>query len=105
MPSPRRSKPSGCSEKSRHPSRKYPDGRLVIAYTPVSHSFTVDMTKLSGKAAAQWFDPANGTYQPVQGSPLVNVGTHQFTSPGSNSAGDGDWVLLLEVLEPGGRVP
>jgi hypothetical protein len=81
------------------------DGQLVIAYTPISHSFTVDMTKLSGKAAAQWFDPANGTYKPVQGSPFLNMGTHEFTSPGNNSAGDSDWVLLLEVVDPSGRLP
>jgi Protein of unknown function (DUF4038)/Putative collagen-binding domain of a collagenase len=74
-----------------------PDGSLVIAYTPTAHTFTVDMTKLSGPAAAQWFDPTNGTYKMVQGSPLANAGTQQFTSPGANSAGDSDWVLVLEV--------
>jgi hypothetical protein len=73
------------------------DGTLVVAYTPTNHTFTVDMTKLSGEVTAQWFDPTNGTYNPVQGSPLANVGTHEFTSPGTNSAGDSDWVLLLEA--------
>jgi hypothetical protein len=80
------------------------DGSLVVAYTPTAHTFTVDMTKLSGPAAAQWFDPTNGTYKPVQGSPFTNAGTHQFTSPGANSVGDSDWVLLLEVrAKPVGR--
>src|SRR4029077_1911682 len=26
-----------------------------------------------------------------------NVGTHNFTTPGNNSAGDPDWVLLLQA--------
>jgi Protein of unknown function (DUF4038)/Putative collagen-binding domain of a collagenase len=80
-----------------------PDGSLVVAYTSTAHTFTVDMTKLSGPAAAQWFDPANGIYKMVQGSSFANAGRHQFTSPGANNAGHSDCVLLLEVrAEPVG---
>ena len=74
-----------------------PDGSLVLAYMPTSRTITVDMTKLRGSARAQFYDPSNGTYAAVAGSPLPNSGTHAFTPPGPNSDGDGDWVLVLEA--------
>ena len=73
-----------------------PDGALVVLYAPVSTTLQVDMTKLAGTTTANWFDPANGTYTPVAGSPFANTGTRSFTTPGNNSAGDTDWVLVLE---------
>ena len=73
------------------------DGKLMLAYTPVNHTLTLDMTKLSGTATARWFDPSNGTYSTVSGSPFANSGTRPFTSPGTNAGGDHDWVLVLQV--------
>ena len=77
-----------------------PDGTLVMAYTPVIQLFTVDMTKLSGPVTARWYDPSNGSYTSIDGSPLSNTGTQDFTPPGNNSDGDGDWVLVLETRPP-----
>src|SRR5262249_29482374 len=57
----------------------------------------VDMSRLAGPAYASWYDPANGTFTAIPGSPLANTGTRTFTPPGSNSDGDGDWVLVLEA--------
>ena len=76
-------------------------GRLVLAYTPVAHTLTVNMTKLAASATARWFDPSVGTYTSISGSPFANTGTRNFTTPGNNSAGDGDWVLVLETQPPG----
>ena len=75
------------------------DGKLLVAYVPPAHSgsVTVDMTAMSGPTVARWFDPASGTYTVISGSPVGNTGTHQFDPPGLNSAGQGDWVLLLQV--------
>ena len=73
-----------------------PDGSLVMAYMPTIRTITVDMSKLSGAATAQWYDPTNGTYTAIAGSPFANTGAKQFTPPGSNNAGVGDWVLVLE---------
>jgi Protein of unknown function (DUF4038)/Putative collagen-binding domain of a collagenase len=73
------------------------DGSLVMAYIPSARTLTIDMTRLAGTAAARWYDPANGTYRNVIGSPLVNSGSRQFATPGKNASGDDDWVLLLEV--------
>jgi hypothetical protein len=73
-----------------------PDGSLVMLYLPTLRTVTVDMSKLSGSAQAHWFDPTDGRYLPVAGSPFANSGHQYFTPPGNNAAGDGDWVLLLE---------
>ncbi len=73
-----------------------PDGRLVMAYMPTMRALTVDMSKLSAATTARWYDPSNGTYALI-GDSLPNMGTQQFTPPGNNSDGDGDWVLVLEM--------
>ena len=77
-----------------------PDGSLVVIYTPVIRQFTVDMSRLSGPAAAHWFDPAGGFYLPIAGSPLNHAGTRDFTPPSNNIDGDGGWVLVLETNPP-----
>jgi chitodextrinase len=74
-----------------------PDGALVMAYMPTVRTITVDMSRLAGPAYASWYDPANGTFTAIPGSPLANTGARTFTPPGSNSDGDGDWVLVLEA--------
>jgi hypothetical protein len=73
-----------------------PDGSLVIAYLPTPRTITVDMTRLAGPATARWYDPTSGAYSAIAGSPFANSGSQQFTPPGNNSGGDGDWVLVLE---------
>lgn len=82
-----------------------PDGSLVMVYIPTSRTCTVDLSKLSGSATAHWFDPANGSYVPITGSPFANVGTRNFETPGSNSDGDADWVLILETNPPPIPIP
>jgi len=74
------------------------DGTLVLAYTPLAHTLTVDMTKLAGSVTARWFDPTAGTYSSISGSPFANTGKQDFRTPGNNSVGDDDWVLVLESL-------
>ncbi len=77
-----------------------PNGNLVMAYVPSSRTITVDMSKLSGPATARWYDPAGGTFLNIPGSPFANAGSHDFTTPGNNTDGDDDWVLVLEALRP-----
>ena len=74
------------------------EGTLLVAYIPPWHkgSITVDMTAMAGSTKARWFDPTSGTFTNISGSPFANKGTRQFTPPGKNRAGEGDWVLLLE---------
>ncbi len=73
------------------------DGRVVVIYTPVARTFTVDMSAMAGPSVARWYDPTRGTYRQVPGSPFPNAGTHDFTTPGPNGAGEDDWVLVFEV--------
>lgn len=77
------------------------DGKVLLAYIPPgthSSSITVDMTALRDSARAQWFDPTSGSYLEVTGSPFPNTGTRSFKTPGKNSAGAGDWILLLQAF-------
>jgi hypothetical protein len=78
-----------------------PDGGLLLAYLPHAargmRRITVDLRCFSGHVHARWFDPTNGSFLPVTASPLPNAGLQQFTSPTANSAGDDDWVLVLEA--------
>ena len=71
------------------------DGSLIVSYCPVPSTITVDMTKMRGPVTAQWYDPTNCAFQVISGSPFPNTGTQNFTTPGPNSAGDSDWVLVL----------
>jgi Putative collagen-binding domain of a collagenase len=52
---------------------------------------------MAGSTTARWFDPTNGTFTSISGSPFANTGSHSFTPPGNNSAGDADWVLVLQT--------
>jgi hypothetical protein len=74
---------------------KTPDGSFVVAYMPTVREITVNMASLKASANAKWFDPTNGAYATIPGGPFANTGTRQFTPPGNNHDGDGDWVLLL----------
>ena len=56
---------------------------------------TIDASQLSGVFTARWFDPTDATFTDL-GS-FDNTGTQDFTPPGNNHDGDGDWVLLLEA--------
>jgi Protein of unknown function (DUF4038)/Putative collagen-binding domain of a collagenase len=73
-----------------------PDGKLIVAYVPTERTLTVDMAQAAGPVHAQWFDPASGTYSTIAESPLANAGLREFHTPGKNTDGDGDWVLILE---------
>jgi hypothetical protein len=77
-----------------------PDGSLVMAYMPTRRSIAVDMTKLGAAVSASWYDPSNGTFAAISGSPFPNSGSRSFAPAGDNAAGDGDWVLVLEASVP-----
>ena len=85
------------------------NGSLAIVYCPGNTdppsavTITVNMAAFNGPMRARWFDPSNGvtggTYTTISGSPFTNSGTQRFTTPGTNganSAGDQDWVLVLD---------
>jgi len=75
-----------------------PQGTLLVAYIPPAHSgaITVDMAAMGGPVRARWFDPTSGAYTNI-GSALPNSGSRSFTTPGNNSVGKTDWVLVLDM--------
>jgi hypothetical protein len=73
------------------------DGSLAVAYLPNGGTIQVAMDRLHGPIDASWFDPTSGQYRSVEGSPFANTGKRGFVSPGRDSAGESDWVLLLQV--------
>ena len=80
------------------------DGARVMAYVPPSggksRTLTVNMGRLSASATAKWFNPRNGDYTTIAGSPFSNEGSRSFITPGGHEEGENDWVLVLEALKP-----
>jgi len=76
-----------------------PDGSLAtlaIVYDPAGNTLTVDLAKFNQSVTAAWYDPSNGIFTPISGSPFLNSsGPIQLTPPGKNHDGDTDWVLVL----------
>lgn len=72
------------------------DGTFAIAYFPLSKSTTFNLAQITAgnRVRAQWFDPTSGEYITVSGSPFVKI-NQEFITPGKNSDGDTDWILIL----------
>ncbi len=73
------------------------NGRCALAFAAKGQAVSVDLAKLSGPVTARWFDPTSGELKVIEGSAFPNLGARGFTPPGKNSAGESDWVLVLEV--------
>jgi uncharacterized protein DUF4038/collagenase-like protein with putative collagen-binding domain len=74
------------------------DGKTMVAYIPPegSESITIDLKSLSGPARARWFDPTSGKFADVKVKAFPNAGPVAFSTPGKNSSGVKDWVLVLQ---------
>jgi hypothetical protein len=73
------------------------DDRLFgMVYAPSHRDITVDLSKLAGpKIDARWYDPAEGVFSTVDGSPFPAEGERIFTPNVDDVADPKDWVLLL----------
>src|SRR5262249_57918630 len=89
----------GLRRNRRPPGGARPGGVAVVAYMPTVRTITVDMSTLAGAATARWYDPTTAAFTTVPGSPIANAGAMNFTPPGPNGDGAGDWVLVLEAGE------
>ena len=65
------------------------DGSFAVAYLPAGDPITLQSTALAHFRKAQWFNPHNGSYHPID---LPDHSSSTFSPP--NQA---DWVLLLEA--------
>ena len=74
----------------------------MIAYVPDHRTITVDLSSFSGPAVARWYDPSDGAFRDIAGSPLAKGGPYKLSTPGDNADGPGnqDWVLVLETQPP-----
>jgi hypothetical protein len=52
-----------------------PDGKLALAYAPGSATLKVALGGFAGPVTARWYDPTNGQYAAIAGSPFANSGT------------------------------
>ena len=75
-----------------------PDGRVAVSYLPLGGTIELGMASLAPRMKARWYDPTDGTYRSVSGSPFTNSSDVQLTAPGKNADGDLDWVLVLSAL-------
>jgi hypothetical protein len=74
-----------------------PNGTLAITYTPVSTTLSVNMANFSKSMTAFWYDPTTGNSTAIAGSPFLNSGSQNFTTPSAaHSDGTHDWVLVLQ---------
>ena len=74
------------------------DGALAIVYIPGRREITVDLARLAGpRVEARWYDPADGRFSAVAGSPFSANGPRRLSPETSNGGGFGDWVLVLEA--------
>jgi hypothetical protein len=75
------------------------DKSAILIYVPDAHvgTFTVDCTRVGTAAIGMWIDPSSPTAPRQSIGSVSNAGTRVFTVPGTNAAGDSDWVLLIKT--------
>ncbi len=74
------------------------DGSLAVIYVPNLRKIDVDLTSFRGKTiVAQWYDPTNGKYENVAGSPFKKSKQLSFMSPKMNSRKETDFILVLKA--------
>lgn len=72
--------------------------RFSVVYLPAGGSVTCALSsQMDAPVNAWWFDPTSGARTSIVGSPFSGA-SQSFTVPGTNSAGDADWALVLESI-------
>lgn len=67
-----------------------PDRSTTVIYVPTARTIAVARDRLPPNSRAVWIDPASGERRPV-------AVTGTFTTPGVNSDGAADWLLLVSA--------
>jgi hypothetical protein len=84
----------GCGAEAEFTPAAYAtDGSVAVIYVPTERTLEVNTRILSQSINAYWFDPTNGSIIGTDASPCRE--TCRVKTPGTNSHGDEDWVLLL----------
>jgi hypothetical protein len=75
------------------------DRSLAVAYVPSMRDVRFDLSTMSGpRVSVSWYDPVSGAYNSAAGSPFPASGSQTFRAAGTNSSGDGDWVLIMRSV-------
>lgn len=86
-----------------------PDRKLAVTYLPSTGSGARELTIATGRIAqpvtARWYNPASGRFTEVEGSPFTDRRNHRLTTPGDNGTGANDWVLVLQAVNTGSKLP
>ena len=71
----------------------------ALAYFPNSRTIQIDTTILAGttNVRLRWYDPTNDSYTLITASEAQQA-ARSVTHPGANSAGDNDWLLVVDLL-------
>jgi Protein of unknown function (DUF4038)/Putative collagen-binding domain of a collagenase len=87
------------AEHERAVAARSADRSFAILYLPTDREIAVDLGQLAGpRVAARWYDPANGCFSAVKGSPFPAAGSRRFQpGPADNGFGFDDRVLILEA--------
>ena len=72
-----------------------PEGDCAVVYLPESEKITLNTTIFKEEPEANWFDPTDGSRKPATGTNLA-YGKVEYQSPGKNSTGEPDWVLVVK---------
>jgi hypothetical protein len=72
---------------------RVPDGSLAVIYLSHATTITIDQAQMGAGYTAAWADPVTGVLTPATAGSSYNSAT-----PGSNSQGDPDWVLVLRAV-------
>lgn len=73
------------------------DGSFAMTYKNNTSAMVVSMAVIThASVRTRWWDPTNATFTTVSGSPFTNTGTQSISHPGTNSAGDNDWILVQD---------
>jgi Protein of unknown function (DUF4038)/Putative collagen-binding domain of a collagenase len=75
------------------------DGSWAVVYVPTDRALTLDLSSMGGPSTVAWVDPAAADRPPQ--AAVVDPAGHVST-PGPNSDGGHDWLLLVTARHPGG---
>lgn len=95
-----------ASNKKNRPSAALSrDRAFAVAYAPNASTLSVDFRQMSGrKVSGEWFDPSSGATEPAR--PIASdAESADFKAPSQNSAGDSDWILVLQSGPVAARRP
>lgn len=74
------------------------DRSMAVVYLPDNRTVTLDLSKLKGRTIrARWYDPSDGKVLEMAGPTLRADGRERFRLAAKNTAGEDDWILLLQA--------